>query len=142
MSVYRVSEVSEVSVEIGKGIFQRLGCHSQALSRNRERSSMIWLLAGRFAEQWLEDDVREPGFMGWPSIWWLPQHRPPDPPFFLSHFAELDHNIDWDAITLGRWQQYARRRLPMIERYGFYLALLNGQRDLGKLMQVYDRNKL
>ena len=143
-----------MSVSFGKNNFERLGCHPYALSKNKERSPVVWLLASKYAEFYQSEEVLGRVYEGWPSVFWHPKHRPPEP-WFLAHpmlqwypgalgdprFREWNrHTAELDGVTLDRWLQYARRRLPVVERYGFYMGLLESF-SMPRLMYAWERDR-
>lgn len=131
--------------------FDRLGCHPRAVEvmSEQEPSAAVWLLAAALAKYraWAEAQKRDgPGYEQWPDIFWHPKHRLPVAPFVgrmhKHHSKENSAELAaLDAETLGRWLDYARRRLKVVERYGFcvYLVgLIQGPDGPEGLMKVWE----
>jgi hypothetical protein len=121
-----------------------------------EGSGAVWLLAAllkAYSDQEAPvfekpEHVPPPGrFSGWAWPSWARTRWGPEP--LLQGYWSIvppEHlalYIEQDAELLASWLAYARKRLPAVERYGFWLLLVGimqgeNRGALPKLMSIYE----
>lgn len=101
----------------------------------------VWLLAARFAKDYelshrsataIELGLSSEPYQGWPDFFMAPENRCREPSMFLGGYvAKCERHslsaanftavtgpdpVDYDRRVLKNWFEYARARLPALER--------------------------